>query len=293
MIKKWMWLALLVVACKTDGDIVIKVDDDGDEGLGGSTGSGEDPGKLASGCYPAFQDNELNVVTWNIEHFPKSTSTIAGVKSIIASLDADIIAVQEIEEKTPFMSIANSLEGWNSAFGDVRYDLDLGYYYKVDAFKSVSEISLLFNDDASAFPRQVVRLDVVHASGLEVTFLNIHLKCCSGSEDRRKAASERIKAYIDGELSDKMVIVLGDFNDEIGSDSPFQNFIDDSSNYTFADAGLTDVSYPSWPSHIDHILITNELFNHVTSSRVLKPEGCLEGYSSDVSDHRPVLASFK
>ena len=35
----------------------------------------EDPGKVASACYPAFEDDELNVVTWNIENFPMTSTT--------------------------------------------------------------------------------------------------------------------------------------------------------------------------------------------------------------------------
>jgi hypothetical protein len=56
-------------------------------------------------------------------------------------------------------------------------------------------------------------------------------------------------------------------------------------------------SYPSWPSHIDHILITNELV-----SDLLQPETVVESidiashltggwsmYDSNISDHRPVV----
>ena len=45
----------------------------------------------------------------------------------------------------------------------------------------------------------------------------------------------------------------------------FKNFIDDDTNYLFADMLIAqgnsmNWSYPTWPSHLDHILITNELF---------------------------------
>ena len=35
---------------------------------------GIDPGKESSGCYPAFDDDELNIATWNIEFFSKSNT---------------------------------------------------------------------------------------------------------------------------------------------------------------------------------------------------------------------------
>ena len=52
-------------------------------------------------------------------------------------------------------------------------------------------------------------------------------------------------------------------------------------------------SYPDWPSHIDHILITNELFNHVNSVETLVLDNCQTSYLTAVSDHRPVMMSLK
>jgi hypothetical protein len=59
-------------------------------------------------------------------------------------------------------------------------------------------------------------------------------------------------------------------------------------------------SYPSWPSHLDHILITNELFDEFSSSsaviETIKIENFLQGgfnyYDSNMSDHRPVGLKF-
>jgi endonuclease/exonuclease/phosphatase family metal-dependent hydrolase len=135
---------------------------------------------------------------------------------------------------------------------------------------------------------------------LEVTLLNIHLKCCGGSSNinRRAAASADMKDYIDQNLSDQNVIILGDFNDDINSDSPFINFINDSDNYQFADAAIAAGSqnfwsYPSWPSHIDHILITNELTDNLTEVKTLRMNDCISSYDPDISDHRPIMATFR
>ncbi|HHL52652.1 MAG TPA: hypothetical protein ENJ39_04695 [Flammeovirgaceae bacterium] len=140
---------------------------------------------------------------------------------------------------------------------------------------------------------------ISHVSGLQATLINIHLKCCGGSDNiaRRTEASRLLKEYIDTNMPDEPVILLGDYNDEITSDTdptPFQNFIDDTVNYRFADwdiatGSASNWSYPSWPSHIDHILITNELFDKVVVTTTLKPEQCYSGYPSLVSDHRPVM----
>jgi len=299
---------LLMMNCNKGGDTIhINTGDNGDDGGntgGGSVGSGIDPGKNSSTCYPAFEDLEMNVVTWNIEFFPMNgATTVSRVISIIEDLDADIIAVQEIADPGQFMALAASIEGWEAAYSNVRYGQELGYLYKSAAFTSFGTLSQLFGGDSYFFPRQVVRVDVTHASGLEVTFLNIHLKCCGGSgseeQSRREGASEDMKDYIDSNLANKAVILLGDFNDGItSSDSPFSNFINDPTNFAFSDMAVaqsssSNWSYPGWPSHLDHILISNELFGKVRNVQTVFPENCVTSYSSTVSDHRPVLASFK
>jgi hypothetical protein len=47
-------------------------------------------------------------------------------------------------------------------------------------------------------------------------------------------------------------------------------------------------SYPSWPSHIDHLLITNECFNLVDTVFTVRPDICELKYLSMAGDHRPV-----
>ena len=78
-----------------------------------------------------------------------------------------------------------------------------------------------------------------------------------------------IKSYIETNLDDQRVIVLGDLNDILTdnqSNNIFQDILDDTTNFYFADIDIADGSssnwsYPSWPSHLDHILISNELFS--------------------------------
>ena len=105
-------------------------------------------------------------------------------------------------------------------------------------------------------------------------------------------------------MSDKNVLVVGDYNDLIEDDisnNVFQSFIDDSDNYLFADTPILDFptslwSYPSWPSHLDHILISNELFddfnnayNHVTTIDMAQYfNNGFDGYYKCISDHLPV-----
>lgn len=248
-------------------------------------------------CLDDLSDTELNVVTWNIEFFPMAdANTVAAVEEIVTHLDADIIAVQEINSINEFNRLGSNIPGWNSTVVNLSGSLDIGYLYKADEITILDDAESVLNGDVS--PRPPVSIRIRHINGLEVTLLNIHLKCCNDGVSRRQSASIAMKDYIDANLDDEHVIILGDFNDDINGGSPFTNFISDTENYVFADADIaagssSNWSYPSWPSHIDHILITNELFDNFIESKTIKFEGCLNNYSSIVSDHRPVMASFR
>jgi hypothetical protein len=149
--------------------------------------------------------------------------------------------------------------------------------------------------------------------GEDYVIINNHFKCCgdgtldtnnaSDEENRRLTATTFLKQYIDSLFINERVIVVGDLNDVL-TDSPnnnvFQSIIDDTVNYMFADFPIalgnpTDFSYPSWPSHLDHILITNELFadfskpNSIVSCiRIDDYMSSWNAYDNNISDHRPV-----
>ena len=140
----------------------------------------------------------------------------------------------------------------------------------------------------------------------DVYIINNHFKAYGGieNENRRKSASEKLENYVNEYLLNDNVIILGDLNDELqedASDNVFQNFINDSTNYKFTDLDIafgssTNWSYPGWPSHLDHILITNELFDEFENlgSKVetIHIEDYFGGgwneYNKFVSDHLPI-----
>jgi hypothetical protein len=128
------------------------------------------------------------------------------------------------------------------------------------------------------------------------------------NEDRRKSASEELENYINNHLENYNVIVIGDLNDDLADEeniNVFQNFINDSTNYKFLDMEIaygsyTNFSKPDYPSHLDHILITNELFdefkNPGSKVETIHIENYFDGgwneYENFVSDHRPVGLSL-
>ncbi|MFQ3214824.1 MAG: endonuclease/exonuclease/phosphatase family metal-dependent hydrolase [Marivirga sp.] len=255
-------------------------------------------------CYEDLSANSFNIVTWNIEWFPKRAgSTISRLADLINSTNADVIAMQEVAEPDQLATLVAALPGWNYKVYDVRGDQELGYLYKESEIASISELSIIYPNNTSAFYRPPVIVEVEHINGQKITLFNIHLKCCGGSQNvaRRKEASELLKDYIDNNLANEKVIVLGDFNDEItGSDNPFENFVADSAKYYFADTEIATGNYQYWSypgfgqfgSHIDHVLISNELFDDVTAISTLAYDECISSYDYYVSDHRPLIISI-
>lgn len=252
-------------------------------------------------------DHTLDIVTWNIEHFPKNdTSTVDEVKSIILQMDADIIALQEVSDTAKFTKMVSELEGYGGCYGHYYY-MASAYIYKTDVL-TVNSVTELFARQWKIFPRPPYLLDVSY-KGEHYYVINNHYKCCGdGRLDKkdkgdqeyiRAKACQMLKSYIDKNLGEEKVIVVGDMNDIITDDkrnNVFQEFIDDENSYLFADMDIalgdtSQWSYPSWPSHLDHILITNELFDNSSKAQCIKLDdyfGSWSKYDTHVSDHRPM-----
>ena len=251
-------------------------------------------------CVPVLTENSFDIVTWNIEKYPATDFQVTQVVEIIEALDADLIALQEIANQVAVDELLAHLPGWSGEIS-ISGNLNVAYIYKT-AEVTMGDVTEIYAGMSGPFPRAPAVTTATHVNGLTIHLVNIHLKCCGGSDNisRRKEASRLLKEYIDTDYPDDEVIILGDFNDVIYSASgdpvTFQNFLDDPGNYDFADMNIAMASsgwsYPDWPSHIDHILITNELFDNISSTQTLILDDCEPGYITTVSDHRPVLVSL-
>jgi endonuclease/exonuclease/phosphatase family metal-dependent hydrolase len=258
-------------------------------------------------------DSTFEAITWNIEWFPKNgQTTVNYVHEIILDLDADLLALQEIDDKSYFDQLLEGLDGWDGYYVLSEYS-NLAYIYKTDEIE-VHDIYQIYTTEQywRPFPRAPMVMEM-RFKNQEYVLINNHYKCCGDGyldlsdpwdeETRRFDASNLLAEYIDTHFPAKKVIMMGDLNDDI-ADSPGNNvfniFIDDPEKYEFVDmgiaeGGISDWSYPSWPSHLDHILINNVLFNdfnHEGSGiETLKLDDYFDSFSqydANVSDHRPV-----
>ena len=70
--------------------------------------------------------------------------------------------------------------------------------------------------------------------------------------------------------------------------------------WIFSTGSSSEWSYPTWPSHLDHIMVTDEMFEELSaeSTEVLVIDVAAEMggwyyYEQYVSDHRPVAMSME
>ena len=267
------------------------------------------------------EEQTLEVMTWNIQNFPKSEYTVDYAVGIISAIDADVIGLQEMESDSAFAVLLSNLQKqnpedkWNGFRANTNeWEMNLAYLYK-SSLINVDSIYQIYPDDEEyhqPFPRKPLILEFSYFDQ-KLFVINNHLKAMPGEKNvvRRKEACKLLDEYIDEFLPKENVIILGDLNDKLTDaveENSFNVFLDDKQNYYFADWEIAadstaDWSYPYWKyrGHIDHILISNELYDEFENSgsfvKVMTIDKFMEGGGDArykyITDHRPVVIRLK
>ena len=255
------------------------------------------------------QNNKaLSVIGWNVQNYPKHSQTNSDLKDIINQLDVDIIALQEIENNQAFNSLIESLDGnWVGYRADLNSNYqELAYAINTDEINIISLYNILEQDEYYFAYRPPYVLEFIFNDESYV-MINNHYKCCDINEsdfERRVMASELLNQYVDEFLDTQNVIIIGDLNDSLDDSddsNAFLPFINDSANYIITDyniaVGVDDYwSFPSYPSHIDHIIITTELSDIFNNGESFVETLLIDidfynswsEYDQFISDHRPM-----
>jgi len=255
-------------------------------------------------------NSTFDVVTWNLQTYPRSNmDTIEYAAAAIMKMKADVIAVQEIMNWVAFDMLVEQLDGYDGYHATSDNYMDLAYIWRTSTVSDVSFEEPLSGN--TPFPRYPLVMHMTFG-GDQFVLVNNHLKCCGDGtledgdpqdeEYRRALACSMLNDWISTESSDTNLILLGDLNDKLDdstSHNVFQVFLDDTDQYLFADMPLAS-ERDSWSwrlqSHIDHIMITDELFTDFArpTSDILTirldqhlADGIGE-YNSMLSDHFPV-----
>lgn len=253
-----------------------------------------------SDCIISASDNKLEIATWNIENFPKSGNTIKELATIVKAMNVDVIAIQEVTSKSNLSALDKLLPDYKSVIM-IGKNVHLAYLYKTAEITINGNPYGILKDKEYEFAGRTPYVLPIHSksTNLDIILVNNHFKAYGDakSQERRKKACGLLKSWIDNEHDTDNVVVVGDMNDEItdsSSNNVFQIFLDDSANFHFADRQIaleknkSQWSYPGYPSHIDHILITNELFDNEVKAYTYTFGKCNQNYEDVISDHYPV-----
>ncbi|WP_031425283.1 endonuclease/exonuclease/phosphatase family protein [Flavimarina sp. Hel_I_48] len=210
----------------------------------------------------------------------------------------------------------------------------VGFIYKTETVTPIKTQALLatihpyYNGgDASALVNYPAEADRFYASGRlpflmtanvtingnsqEIDLIALHARANSGTSaqnryDMRKYDVEVLKDSLDVQFADRKVILMGDYNDDVDETvadginttvSSYVEYVNDAANYSVVTSVLSDEgkrSYVFRENMIDHILITDELFDtYLEGSATVNYEYYDADYTQTASDHFPVSARFK
>lgn len=265
------------------------------------------------------------------------------VKTMILELDADVYAFQEITNLEIWNQLVSELEGYagvvspEASQGADEYAgaQKLTFLFKTATVDTLKTRALLtgvdVNNDLPDYPgddptrfwasgRYPFMMDIVtNIDGVEreISLINVHARSNGGGESSgnpryamRRYDVEVLYDSIEAYYSDKSIILLGDYNDDLdetvadtgaatvpdSGESSFFQFITDpnyrATTLPLSEAGMRSFIYNE--NVIDHVTISNELFtDHIVGAeRVVIPYSFIPDYNNTTSDHFPVEARF-
>ena len=271
-------------------------------------------------------DSTLDVATWNLLYFGSKNAgpddeklQMARIRDVINGTDADLCGVQEVTSNAVFDTLLTHLRGYDGLLANdstVEHGPDyytggeqkVGVVFKTSMVEITSAKLILTDFDSDFAGRPPLELSTrltQEGTTRNAVVIVLHLKAGEDTASYRKraSASRELKAYVDSALADDLVLVAGDWNDDVdewiteGRDTPFRNFVDDSTDWIFPTAELSEKGYRShvrYDEMIDHILGSDEAMEDYEDGSALAYEvdEYIPNYPETTSDHYPVLVRF-
>lgn len=241
---------------------------------------------------------------------------INNIAALIKTLNSDVIALQEVGTSASYATIDTLVKKLGDDWGgnivtwnDDNCKQNQGIIYKKSKVQFVNSSLITsggsyYNWSSGRYPALYNLSFIVDGETVPVALINIHAKAYNdeNSYDRRKGASQGLKTLLDGNsYNTKDIILLGDFNDYLvgsqcttESNSPYKNFMDDTSDYLGLTSSLIDTYYHN--PVIDNIIISNELFDNYVENSVTSEIAATQTISNfryTTTDHMPISATFK
>ena len=173
---------------------------------------------LASGCATTLQPPRVTVLTYNIHHGEdaKGRSNLDAVAQIINALQPDLVALQEVDNKTTrakgldLTSELSRRTGMEGVFGKAMDFAGGGYGEAVlSRLPILATKNNLLPHTPNAEPRAALEIEVRLPNGESLLFVGTHLDHLRNPENRTMQARRIKELYQDCELP---VILAGDLN---------------------------------------------------------------------------------
>lgn len=291
---------------------------------GSRTGADPEPDPIT---IPAVGEaSTLDVGAWNIEWFGSptlgpadDTLQLSRVAAAVDGLEIDLWGLSEIVDAGQWNLLLGRLPAYDGLLAsDPRVEGGAAAYHSREQktallwHREVVEVRsarVVLAEEEIAFagrpPLEAAVRVALDGDTAELVVLVVHMKAGSGADDRahRERASLALHAYLTATHPDAMVLVLGDFNDDVdrsihaGAASPYANFVNDTTGWTFLTAPLSAAGQSStarYPDMVDHHLGSDEWrpFYLEGSASVIRLDAWIPAYDRTTSDHFPVTTRY-
>lgn len=259
-----------------------------------------------------FNKKELIIGTFNVEWLgdgrndrkPRNEEDYSRIADVIRDTKADIIGLQEIENKNAIKRILKYLPEYDFAISRMGNAQKLALLYKKNlSIKELGDYKPISIDDKSTRPGLLV---YVKAGNFDFYLMVVHFKSTSRWDNTpekqgrsmylRKAQTLALRNWADSVLNlrnEMDLIVTGDFNDTPKRKK--NNILNELNDYfTFLTENEKSCKLPN-TYVIDHIIVSDEAYKRVIASSLFVHNLSYK-YSNlelqSISDHCPITVKF-
>lgn len=263
---------------------------------------------------PQFTNNQLIVSTFNVEWLgdgekdrkKRAEKDYKNIASVISEIGADIIGLQEIENKKAVEKILKYIKGYSYVMAPIKSGQNVVFLYSNNL-----KIKRTFSSDRIDVEGRSTRPAIVieaKKGNFDFVVTNVHFKSSSHFDNtpEKKARSVNIRTRqadaltaladsIINEGKEKDVILLGDFNDTpVRKKNPTLLSLINNPNLVFITQKLKSCKYRSAYA-IDHIIVSQSAYSRYIdeSLRYFDTQSIFqEEELKNISDHCPVIVNF-
>jgi endonuclease/exonuclease/phosphatase family metal-dependent hydrolase len=255
-------------------------------------------------------DSVLTVGTFNIawlgdgydDRIDRTDSDHKNIANIIELLEADVLALQEIENENSLRKIIKYLDGYDYKMIDTEAPQDNAIIHRTNV--NIDEISLYMPVNVMEGRTRPGLLINASKAGKDFELMSVHFKSTSRYDDTpekrelsfelRRKQSAAVSRYVDSMISAGKYnfMIVGDMNDNPNRKST--NISELSSRLRFLTDSLESCKNPDWDM-IDHIALSPAMYRIYLDQSLF----VYDFYSSmnevtarKISDHCPVVATF-